>query len=203
MALIEAPAAFLAKIRTADVMLTGIDFQSRSIFNNKRQVLSYPSARMWRLTMDCAPVRGEAAGQIRSFFVQLDGRVNTFECPMPGYHGPTTGYDGPAGVVYGAGQTGFELETDGWTPDADVFRDGDYVTVGDELKMLIGDHAADANGALTLNFQPALRAAPDDDATLEIAAPYFICHASSTDVAAWSIGEIEQSGFRFDGEEDM
>lgn len=72
-------------------------------------------------------------------------------------------------LVAGAGQTGATLATDGWTTGATV-KAGDYFSVGGELKMLTAD-AAETAGAMTLTFEPPLRAAPADNAALTFTAP--------------------------------
>ena len=80
--------------------------------------------------------------------------------------------------------------TQGWTPNqANLFLIGDYIQIGNELKMIVADVAADAGGAATLNFKPALRISPADTAqviTRNNGTPACIMKLENSDQVIWS-----------------
>lgn len=77
--------------------------------------------------------------------------------------------------VDGAGQSGAALDTDGWTPGADIFAAGDFfhytTTAGQTLHMVVEAAIAGGDGRARLAIEPPIRTAPANDAALEIDAP--------------------------------
>lgn len=86
--------------------------------------------------------------------------------------------------VNGASQVGRTLSTDGWTPDATLLA-GDFFAVGGELKMVVADATADAGGEMSITFEPALRAAPADNAALTVTRPTCVMMLTE-DIARWN-----------------
>lgn len=203
MALITAPASFLSRMSRADITLSRIDFETRSIFNSKRQVLAYPSGSAWRLSCDFVPMTDMQAGEWRAFFARMRGRQNWFQCPVPQYYGPTTGYTGPAGTVSGAGQVGHSLNVTGLTPSTPILRAGDFFTVNNQLKMAVENASSNGSGNATFTFEPALRGSPANGAALNLSNPYFLCAATDSDVASWGLRLIRESEFSFSGMEHI
>ena len=200
MTLITAPASFLAVMTEGDVWFERTDFETRSIFNKKRQVISYASASHWRVSMRTAPRRTDEAGEWRRFVMQLRGRENWFAFPMPLYPGPQTGYAGAA-KVDGADQSGFSLLLKGLTPGADILAAGDFFTVVNQCLMTDADVTADGSGEAEVSFDAPLRTSPADEADLELAAPYFLCASSTSGAAKWSGSPVSRSTFTFAGAE--
>lgn len=174
MALITVPDFLADSMDAAQFGLTRQDVQLRSAFTGQRQVLDFPAFTMWRATFTVPLLYGAEAGRMRSFLTKMRGRVNTCNMPVPGYDSPTTGYAGAAGLVNGGGQTGYALETDGWTAGAAIFAEGDYFTVNGELKMVTADVTANGSGQATITFEPALRVSPANNAPLTIVSPYAV-----------------------------
>ena len=77
-------------------------------------------------------------------------------------------------LVDGANQTGTELHSKGWTAGMVVLRQGDYITVNDELKMVTADVSSASNGTALIPFAPMLRSSPPANAVIEVANPYGI-----------------------------
>lgn len=202
MALITAPASFLDRISRADITLSRVDFEVRSIFNRKRQVLAYPSGSHWRVELEWRIMDELEAGEWRAFYALLQGRANTFELPIPTYDGPSSGYSGPAGLVNGAGQTGNSLITDGWSNSTQIFRAGDLFTVNNELKIVTANVSSNGSGEATIPIEPPIRVPPANNAPLEIDEPYFICASDNSDQASWGLSPGRLSSFeRFSGVE--
>lgn len=202
MALITVPASFLSVLTRANVEFDRRDFETRSVYNSRRQVLSYPSASIWRMSVDIHPQDTPYAGEWRAFFMKLRGRENWFKCPMPQYPGPSTGYTGSC-EVDGGGQAGFTLNLKSMTPNADVLAAGDFFTVVDQCFVADEDVTADGSGEASVSFDAPLRTSPVDGATVTLASPYFLCASTTSTAARWmSSGAMRQS-FTFEGAEHI
>lgn len=106
----------------------------------------------------------------KAFFLSLKGMVNTFNAFDPDCKVPL----GPAGgtpLVAGGSQTGITLNIDGCTPSVLFLRAGDYFSVNSELKCMTADATPNGSGAVTLNFEPYLRASPADNTPIITAQP--------------------------------
>lgn len=125
----------------------------------------------WQLRFSLPPVNGADFRAWRSALAQLSTLENTFTFPPPASEGPSTGYSGPGPLVQGAGQLGTSLTCDGVNASTAILSEGDYLEVEGELKVATADASSDGVGVVTFNFEPALRAAPPDNAPVEIFAP--------------------------------
>ncbi len=141
------------------------------------------------------------SGEMRAFLADMDGRVNTCQFPVPGYSGPANGYSGTAGLVKGAGQSGYSIETDGWAASQTVLPKGAYVNVGAELKLLTQPLVTDALGQGTMYFKPALRYSPPDNSVIVFNEPYAIMSMSDSNGAGWSLSAPRFHGFSLAFEE--
>lgn len=186
MSLIDVPDFLAYRMAAADLRLERIDFQMRSAFTRQRQVLSWPSGHMWTAQISVPYLQEPESGRMRSFLVKMKGRANSCKLPVPGYTTPSSEYAGLAGVVDGAGQVGYALETDGWTPSTLIALEGAYFTVGDQLKIATADVTSDVTGAATFNFEPPLRAPPDDNSAVVIENPYCVMSLAEG-ATGWSI----------------
>lgn len=139
----------------------------RSPFTGTRQALVSPYA-LWVFSGKFSKQQLLNAAALRSFLVQLDGQANKFKLPIPDANSPLSGYIGNTGLVNGANQTGSSLTTDGWDISTLIFADGDYFTVNDELKQVVGYVVSDGSGNATINFKPSIRYSPADNLQLFI-----------------------------------
>lgn len=179
-----------------EIGLERADQVMRSGYTGRRQTISWPYA-LWIVTARTVPYDGLAAGRLRSFLARLKGRVNVFRLPVPGAYS-LAGYTGPVGLVNGAAQGGAAVATDGWTPGALIFRDGDYMTVNDELKLVTADVTANGAGQALVPIEPNLRVPPPDDTQLFIGAEaYVLLGAATSDVAKWKLSRPVRHTFNF------
>ena len=130
-----------------------------SPFSGARQTLASPYA-LWGFQGKYSQQVLTNAASLRSFLMQLQGQVNRFRLPVPDAQIPISGYTGNTGVVNGASQTGNTLVTNGWTINSLILADGDYFTVNDELKTVVGNVVTDGSGNATITFVPPLRTSP-------------------------------------------
>lgn len=170
-----------------------------SPFTGKRQAGEQAFA-LWAARFTLPSLEPLEAVDWRVFSLELRGRYGTFKFPIPNYTAPSSGYVGAAGLVQGANQVGTSLITDGWSISTLVLKKGDYFMVNGELKMMTADATTNGSGVVTLNFEPALRAAPADNAALTITNPYCVM-APITDDLGWDIEPPELYKFVFEAVE--
>jgi len=171
---------------TYDLKLVRKSFGLRSPFTGKRQVINTTYA-LWSFKGTYSLTDTTNAALLRSFLAQLEGQSNAFRLPIPEYSKPSTGYVGAAGLVNGSNQTGKSLVTDGWTASAAIFKQGDYFTINDELKLVTADATANGSGQLSISFEPALRASPADNLALVINNPTVLLASNEDDAANWTL----------------
>ncbi|MEC5643491.1 hypothetical protein [Citrobacter koseri] len=142
----------------------------RSPFNGASQTVRFPGTR-WVCSLTFNNLSDEKARRIDSLVAELDGEYGRVKIRDWGRSGRT-----PAGspLVDGANQTGTELHSKGWNAGTVVLRQGDYITVNDELKMVTADVSSASNGTALIPFAPMLRSSPPANAVIEVANPYGI-----------------------------
>ncbi len=138
----------------------------------------------WNATYSLPAMKRSQAASWQAFFLLLQGQVNTFnafdpDCKTP--RGTATGTP----LVNGGSQTGSSLITDGWTASITALKAGDYFSVNSELKMVTSDAIADGSGNATINFMPALRSSPADNAAITTSKPTCTMVLSDDMQAAW------------------
>lgn len=137
-----------------------------SKFNNSTQTVTYPGS-MWQCEMVFQNLDDYESRYLESLMFQM-GVAGKIRIPDMGRYGrPPMG----APVVTDAGQSGFALKTGGWIPSRLVMQMGDYMSVNNELKMVLKDVISDANGLATLPIAPMLRNSPAAGAVVEVFNP--------------------------------
>ena len=129
----------------------------------KRQLLS--GAR-WRASYTLPRMKRAQMAEWQSFLLQLEGGVNTFYAYDPDARIPR-GLATGTPLVNGASQTGSSLVIDGAAASVtNWLYAGDYFTVNGEFKMVTANVTTNGSGQATINFKPALRSAPADNAAI-------------------------------------
>lgn len=111
----------------------------------------------------------------RAFVVDCDGVANKFRlvaCERDQVA------DDPVVLVDGSGQGGHTLKTKGWGSPGLKLRRGQFVTVGEQLLILMGSVIADGSGRATIRFKPYLRVIPGDGERIEVKRPYAVVSMS-------------------------
>ncbi|MDQ2324992.1 hypothetical protein RBI98_09365 [Citrobacter koseri] len=142
----------------------------RSPFNGASQTVRFPGTR-WMCSLTFNNLSDEKSRRIDSLVAELDGEYGRVKIRDWGRSGRT-----PTGspLVDGANQTGTELHSKGWTAGMVVLRQGDYITVNNELKIVTADVSSASNGTALIPFAPMLRSSPPANAVIEVANPYGI-----------------------------
>lgn len=148
---------------TFQLVTNTLGFQSP--LNKTTQTLELPGAR-WVFALTYQNLTDSERRILKAFIAQLRGAAGRFylwDHNQPYPSGIATGTP----VVNGAGQTGSSLSVSGWTASkTGILKAGDYFQVGTELKMMVADANSNGSGIATLTFEPPLRAAPANGASI-------------------------------------
>lgn len=192
----------IQKVRLNAIDVVGI---SQSPFTASQQVYRY-QGQYWEADITLRPMNREEAEYWISFLLKLNGQYGTFLLGDPNGAIPRGVATGTP-LVKGAGQTGNELITDGWTFNTTkILKAGDYIQLGTaasaRLYKVLDDVNSDSSGNATLTLYPDLRSAPADNApiTATNAKGNFRLSSSS---AAWDISEAQTYGITFGAREAL
>ncbi len=152
--------------------------QSTSIFTGQSQTYDLMNS-LWTGTISFPPMNRVDADQWQAFILNLRGMMNCFLLGDPTAAIPKGAAAVNPGlpVVAGAGQTGYSLNTRGWTPGVNnLLLSGDYIQVGTmgtatagyppRLYRLTAPCSSSATGTATLNIWPNLRDLPPDGVSI-------------------------------------
>jgi hypothetical protein len=171
---------------------------NRSEWTGRRKVTVLATAPRWTAQVTMPPlIREKAILPWRVFLARCMGQAHTFR--LVAVEGRQQRF--PLGLIEvdGGGQTGFFLNTRGWTPQA-YLTAGRMITVGDQLLHLTEQVIADASGRARLPIMPYLRGSPPDGSPIEAMRPYAVM-AMSEDENGWDVGKGQQYSVSFNCEE--
>ncbi len=178
---------------------------SQSPFTAVQQVYRY-SGQFWEADITLPPMKRADAEYWISFLLKLNGPYGTFLMGDPNgatARGAATGTP----LVNGAGQTGNELVTDGWTTSTTgILKAGDYIQLGtgatSRLYKVLDDVNSDGSGNATLTVWPDLRSAPADNAAITVSNTKTTFRLNSAQTS-WDINEATIYGLTFGAREAL
>lgn len=146
-------------------------FTSPLTRNTQRVVLA---GSRWTASYSLPPMKREQAAAWQAFFLQLEGRANTFYAFDPDATQPRgvarTNTGTP--LVNGGSQTGSALNIDGCPANVNGWLlAGDYFSVGSFMAMITQTVNTNGSGQATLNFKAPLRSSPADNAAVTVINP--------------------------------
>jgi len=172
---------------------------SQSPFTYAQQVAKYTGS-VWQTTVTLPPMNRADAGAWQSFFMQLNGRFGTFLLGDP--DGKTIqGNASTAISIKGSHSIGaYDITVDGCTNNQLEFKKGDYVQFGSsssaKLHMIIADVTADASGNATLQIEPPLKTALEDDAVVIYTNTKAVMRMDANDLG-WNANNVSLYGISF------
>lgn len=194
MALITLPST--PKFRASSWGLSTNTRANISPFNKDTQTLELPGAR-WFGTFTLPRMTRPYAAPWQASFAKLRGMANRFSGYDPDALTPLGSALGTP-LVLGAGQTGNSLLTDGWNEiESNLLKPGDYFEVNSELKMVTAAVTSDSNGEATIEFEPALRSSPADNAALTLNNPTCTMMLVNDDQVVWDTDYVPMYSFTF------
>jgi hypothetical protein len=142
---------------------------ARSPFTGRKQVQVW-GGEWWQFDITMGISSREDARTLGSFFTRLKGPVHTFLFTDPSVRNIDDYINMGSPTVLGAGQTGSELQTQGWVPGIYI-HEGMGISLGSgaatRFHMIVEPVFVDALGRADLVLEPALRAPPPDGAAIE------------------------------------
>ncbi|HTN31797.1 MAG TPA: hypothetical protein VL178_13390 [Pseudomonas sp.] len=157
------------------------------------QVAAVPGAR-WAASLRFPILQGDNARLMRAFLARLGGRAGMFRMSV---------LEPNAGTAIGSPEVSsvvsrVELETEGWTPSQPLALEvGDYIAIGNELKMITEPAVADAFGRATLHIAPPMRRNPAVGTPVVVDKPSCVMRLAD-DRAAWGISAPSLYAMSFD-----
>jgi hypothetical protein len=152
-----------------------------------RQVLA-SNRGWWECQLTLPPIVGASSvSPWRSFIAKARGMTNDFQVPVD----PTAQSSAPqTPQVNGASQIGRSLTTDGWPTSTTVLIAGQYVTINNQLLQLTADVTSDGSGNATIEFEPPIRSAPADNASIEYKNPYALMYFVEEPALSVGVGDV-------------
>lgn len=146
---------------------------NRSAWTGRRKVVGLSGTERWTGTVELADIATEEEERPwRAFLFALAGPENWFRWPLP-----CQSHIGPKPVVAAGAGDGYSLPLTGMQPHARILHAGQFLTVTvpsghARTVVLTADLRADASGAGTAVFRPALNEVPATGATVETTNPF-------------------------------
>lgn len=166
MSILEWPKAVIPTQENWQLLSNSKTFTSP--FNGSSQTVRFPGSR-WRCELTFNNLNEEKSRQLEALVASLDGmsgRVKIASWIRKGRYG----YGSPRIAI--PNQLGNRLETKDWKRNMRVLQQGDRLTVGNELKMVVADVVSDNQGRAIILISPMLRTSPTVNEMLEIERPF-------------------------------
>lgn len=165
MAILDWPGHLRPSSMSWTLLSSGSMFES--VFNKATQTVTFPGSK-WKVSMNFQDLDDFDSRLLESIIVDLDGMGGRIRMGDFGRYGvPPQGTP----IISGANQTGKSINTAGWLPDRMILARGQYLTIGDEMKMVLNDAWSDEQGFATIRIGPMLRVSPAAGAPIEVQSP--------------------------------
>ncbi len=156
--------------------LVGNTQSHESPFDRSTQTLEMPGAR-WSASVTWNKLPFADHRTLSAFIASLRGRAGRFYFgPPQGWRRATASLNPATTAVLGAGQTGSELDGDGFPIEEVVFEAGDWISVPGGsgrtyLHQVTSQVGSNGSGQVIIPITPPLHASPADGALIEFQAP--------------------------------
>ena len=177
---------------------------STSPFTGQDQVVQH-EGEYWTTQIQFPPMLKANAAVVIAFLLQLRGRRGTFKIgdqDRKTIQGVATGTI----RVNGASQTGNQVALDGFANStSNVFKAGDYITIGSYLYMVTEDVTSNASGEADVKIEPALRQGIEtiaDDATVTYSNTTTVMRLDSNETG-WDTDQVSKYGISLSATEAL
>jgi len=171
---ISFPRDFPVSIRTSMINLSVNQAIFESAFTRQQQTQEHAAGKgdRWEGVWVTPSLSTSDMKALKAWLVSLKGQINTFKAYDPDNR---TLENAPGNaLVAGASQTGTSINVDGWPLSQTVMLAGEFFQFEDEFKMCLEDVVTNGSGQATINFEPAIRTSPANNATVIVTNPFFI-----------------------------
>ena len=167
---------------------------SESPFTGAQQVQKYDKAQ-WFATLTLPPMKREQAAEWQAFFLQLEGRANTFLLGDPDAK-TVTGGAAPSSVTFAAAEPKGETSLNLTIGSGKKLNKGSYLQVGTgsdaKLYMVVDDNTG--NGSVTV--QPPLKVAVASGTSVDITSAQGVFRMDSNELY-WDADQLQRYGITF------
>ena len=177
---------------------------STSPFTGQDQVVQH-EGEYWTTQIQFPPMLKAKAAVVIAFLLQLRGRRGTFKIgdqDRKTIQGVATGTI----RVNGASQTGNQVALDGFANStSNVFKAGDYITIGSYLYMVTEDVTSNSSGEANVRIEPALRQGIEtiaDDATVTYSNTTTVMRLD-TNETGWDTDQVSKYGISLSATEAL
>ena len=177
---------------------------STSPFTGQDQIVQH-EGEYWTTQIQFPPMLKAKAAVVIAFLLQLRGRRGTFKIgdqDRKTIQGVATGTI----RVNGASQTGNQVALDGFANStSNVFKAGDYITIGSYLYMVTEDVTSNGSGEANVRIEPALRQGIEtiaDDATVTYSNTTTVMRLDSNETG-WDTDQVSKYGISLSATEAL
>lgn len=177
---------------------------STSPFTGQDQVVQH-EGEYWTTQIQFPPMLKAKAAVVIAFLLQLRGRRGTFKIgdqDRKTIQGVATGTI----RVNGASQTGNQVALDGFANStSNVFKAGDYITIGSYLYMVTEDVTSNSSGEADVKIEPALRQGIEtiaDNATVTYTNTTTVMRLDSNETG-WDTDQVSKYGISLSATEAL
>ena len=177
---------------------------STSPFTGQDQIVQH-EGEYWTTQIKFPPMLKAKAAVVIAFLLQLRGRRGTFKIgdqDRKTIQGVATGTI----RVNGASQTGNQVALDGFANStSNVFKAGDYITIGSYLYMVTEDVTSNSSGEANVRIEPALRQGIEtiaDDATVTYSNTTTVMRLDSNETG-WDTDQVSKYGISLSATEAL
>ncbi len=167
---------------------------SESPFTGATQVQKYDRAQ-WYATLTLPPMKREQAAEWQAFFMQCEGRANTFLLGDPDAK-TVTGGAAPSSVSTAAAASIGDTTLNLTLGSGKKINKGSYLQIGTnsnaKLYMVVDDNTGNGN----VTIQPPLKAAVANSTSVDFTSAQGVFRMDSNDLT-WSANELSIYGVTF------
>lgn len=182
--------------KTIEWQASNIVAQNVSPWSGQTQIYDWQGAWL-EASVSYQPMTNDDAQDWIAFLMALHGSANIFQLGDPLMTSPR-GSGAGAPQVLGSGQTGYALNTKGWTPGAaGVLKRGDWIQMGLRLYRNVAPADADGSGHSTLSIWPQIRESPVDGTSLVLANTAGLFRLKNNQ-PKWTVNDAKIYGISFE-----
>lgn len=166
-------------IKTSRINLSFNQAIFQSAFTRQQQTQEHAAGRgdRWEGVWVTPFLSTSQMKAMKAWIASLKGQINTFKAYDIDNRTPANG--DPGFLVAGASQTGTSINVDGGPLSSTTLLAGEDFQMEDGFHKCLEDVVTNGSGAATINFEPAIRTAPANNATVITVNPFFIARLAS------------------------
>ncbi len=161
-------------------------FGMASPYTGRTQILQSPYA-VWMVEGGLIPYEKTDVGPIKSWLMKMSGKANRTKLLLPDADRNALGTTQLGTVKTTASSGSTSITAQGYTPSTALAQEGDYVNIGDELKVITSVYTSNGSGEETFTFAPPLRNEQTAGTVVRLHDNFLWVRAAEDNIATWSI----------------